>query len=259
MSPRVLFDTGAAASALADLIREAGNVVVFTGAGISTDSGIPDFRSPGGLWSRMEPILFDAFCTSEAARLEDWRRRFAMARDFARAEPNAAHRVIARLVREGKVTTVITQNIDGLHVRAGMPRERLVEIHGCADFARCLDCGRRHEISDAQADLERTGASPRCIDCGGLVKAAIVSFGEPMPEAAMHAAMAASVQADLFIAAGSSLVVYPAAALPQMAREAGARLVIASRDPTEQDATADLVLRAPLAAMFAPLESMKFA
>ncbi|MCF3934546.1 Sir2 family NAD-dependent protein deacetylase [Acuticoccus sp. M5D2P5] len=257
MTRRILSETTSASDALLDALRSAGRVVVFTGAGISTESGIPDFRSTGGMWSRMEPILYDAFLTSEDARLTDWQRRFDMAERFAAAEPNAAHRVIARLAQEGKVTTVVTQNIDGLHARAGVPRDKLIEIHGAGDHARCLDCGKRHEIAEAKHAIETTGAAPRCADCGGLVKAAIISFGEPMPQDDLEAAMRAAVEADLFLALGTSLVVYPAAALPQLAREAGARLVIASRAPTEQDQDADFVVRTPLAATFAALEQVK--
>ncbi|WP_245943873.1 SIR2 family NAD-dependent protein deacylase [Acuticoccus kandeliae] len=237
--------------------RSARRVVVFTGAGISTESGIPDFRSAGGIWTRMEPILYDAFLTSEDARLTDWERRFDMAERFAAAEPNAAHRVVAALARSGLVTTVITQNIDGLHTRAGVPREKLIEIHGAGDHATCLECGTRHEIEYAKETIERTGASPRCTACGGLIKAAIISFGQPMPEAELQRAMEESIEADLFLALGTSLVVYPAAALPQVAREAGAMLVIASRAPTEQDKDADLVVRTPLAATFAIIEQVK--
>ncbi|MBJ3774197.1 Sir2 family NAD-dependent protein deacetylase [Acuticoccus sp. 2012] len=254
----IMSNTEKATAALADAFAASRRAVVFTGAGISTESGIPDFRSAGGIWSRMEPILYDAFLTSEEARLTDWRRRFDMAERFSAAEPNGAHRAIAHLTRAGPVDLVVTQNIDGLHQRSGVPADRLVTLHGSGDHAVCLSCGMRHEISYAQATIEKTGKSPRCTRCGGLIKAAIISFGQPMPEDALHQAMEATVEADLFVAAGTSLVVYPAAALPAMAKEAGATLIIASRDPTDQDATADLVIRTPLAATFAPLESMKF-
>jgi NAD-dependent deacetylase len=249
----ILTEVDAAAAALADALASARRAVVLTGAGISTESGIPDFRSPGGIWTRMKPILFETFLRSEAARLEDWRRRFEMARLFAGAEPNAAHRGVARLAREGGIALVVTQNIDGLHARAGTPPDRLVEIHGTAAHAACLDCGRRHELDWAQERIATTGAAPRC-DCGGLVKAAVVSFGQPMPEPLVSRAVAAAASADLFVSLGTSLVVYPVAALPRIAWQAGARLVIASRDATELDADADLVIRTSLAATFATLE-----
>jgi NAD-dependent deacetylase len=193
----------------------------------------------------MEPILYDAFLTSEAARLEDWRRRFDMAARFRAAEPNAAHRAVARYVEMGRVALVVTQNIDGLHARSGVPADRLVELHGTSAYARCLDCGARHELSHAQDAIAKTGMSPRCTSCGGLLKAAVVSFGEAMPVEALHRAMSAAVEADLFLALGTSL--------PQLAAEAGAALVICSQAPTDQDGAAELVVRTPLAATFAPL------
>ncbi|WP_075220838.1 SIR2 family NAD-dependent protein deacylase [Acuticoccus yangtzensis] len=255
-----IFDrTEKAQQALSEAFASAERAVVFTGAGISTESGIPDFRSAGGIWSRMEPILFDAFLTSEEARLEDWKRRFDMAERFAAAAPNAAHEAVAHLAAEGPVSLVVTQNIDGLHTRSGVPPEKLVELHGAGDHATCLECHTRHEISFAQDQIATTGKSPRCTRCGGLLKAAIISFGQPMPEEALEQAMREAVMADLFVAAGTSLVVYPAAALPMMAKEAGARLIICSQAPTDQDQAADLVVRTPLADTFGPLKKMKFA
>lgn len=254
MSTLVLHDAADAAAALADALGRADDVVVLTGAGLSTESGIPDFRSPGGIWSRMAPIEYDAFCTSEDARLEDWRRRFEMAALFAAAEPNAAHRAIARLAADGPVSTVITQNIDGLHTRAGTPDDALIEIHGTAAHAHCLDCRQRVEIAEARALLERTGAAPRCPACGGFVKAAVVSFGEAMPQKKLYRAQMAAAECDLMIAAGTSLVVYPVAALPLMARAAGARLIIMSHAPTEQDDEAVVVIRSSLAATFDALD-----
>lgn len=257
--PYAIFDSAdKACRALAEAFEGANSAVVFTGAGISTESGIPDFRSAGGIWSRMEPIMYDNFLTSEDARLEDWRRRFDMAERFANAQPNGAHKAIAHLAKTGPVSLVVTQNIDGLHHRSGVPAEKLVEIHGAGDHAKCLDCGKRHEISFAQDQIAKTGLSPRCTGCGGLLKAAIISFGQPMPENELQRALEESVTADLFVAAGTSLVVYPAAALPLMAKEAGAKLIICSREPTEQDQMADLVIRTPLAETFGPLEQMKF-
>lgn len=235
---------------LAGLLRAAGRILAFTGAGISTESGIPDFRSPGGIWSRMRPITYQEFRDSEAARLEDWRRRFAMNEEFARAEPNAGHRALARLVAEGRDLSVVTQNIDGLHQRTGLPPERLLELHGNATFGRCLDCARRIELDEVRAAIAATGAAPRCPACDGPVKAAIVSFGEPVPEAVLHRALQLARSADLCLVVGSSLVVHPAAAVPQIARESGAELVILNRDPTPLDAIADLVLRLPIGAVF---------
>lgn len=250
----VIRDLAEAHAALGDALDGARRAVVLTGAGISTQSGIPDFRSPGGIWSRMEPITYQAFVASEDARLEDWRRRFEMADLFAHAEPNAAHRAIAALAADGPVDLVVTQNIDGLHRRAGLAGDQLIEIHGSGDHATCLDCGLTHSIDDAKSAIERTGAAPRCRTCGGLVKAAVVSFGQAMPEAALARAQEASLQADLFIAAGTSLVVYPVAALPPLAKSAGAKLAILSAAATEQDRMADFVIRTPLSETFRPWE-----
>ena len=247
-----------ARTALAEAFAETESAAVLTGAGLSTESGLPDFRSPGGIWSRMQPIEFDDFLVSEEARLEDWRRRFQMAELFAAAEPNAAHHVLADLAHAGKVACIVTQNIDGLHTRAGTPAERLVEIHGTAGHAHCLTCGARVEIEDAKAQIEARGTAPRCEVCGGLVKAAVVSFGEAMPIEAMRRAEDAASGADVFVAAGTSLAVYPAAALPMIAREAGALLIIASRAPTELDDYADLIIRTPLAETFAALRKKTF-
>ena len=257
MAAMILSDQAAASAALADAFRVAKRAVVFTGAGVSTESGIPDFRSPDGLWSRMAPIEFQDFLQSEEARLADWERRFAMGRLVGECQPNGAHRAVAHLVDRGVVSLVVTQNIDGLHARAGVPREKLVELHGNADRAECLDCGNAMSIAEAHAIVTKQERSPRCHACGGLVKVAVVSFGQSMPEDEMQRAMEASVEADLFVAAGSSLVVYPAAAFPQIAREAGARLVVANREPTDQDSSADFVIRTPLAATFSPLEHMQ--
>jgi len=238
---------------LADLVGEARLAVVFTGAGISTESGIPDFRSPNGIWSKIKPIYYDDFVSSETARLEDWRRRFLFRDEFRAAEPNVAHRAIARWIEEGRANAVITQNIDGLHERAGVPRDRLIEIHGNATYATCLECGRRHELDTMEEVIARTGLSPRCSACGGLVKAAVISFGQAMPTREMMRAEHAIEEADLFVAVGSSLQVQPAASLPMAAKYQGARLVIVNRDPTPLDGLADRVLRGAIGEVFAAL------
>jgi NAD-dependent deacetylase len=227
---------------LAALIKQAERAVVFTGAGISTESGIPDFRSPGGIWTRMAPIDFAEFLASEEARRETWRRRFAMEETFRAATPNRGHRAVAELVRRDKATTVITQNIDGLHQQSGIGDDRIIELHGNTTYAACLDCTRRYEIEALREAFERDGEAPHCRRCGGFVKTATISFGQAMPAAAMQRADAATLAADLFIVAGSSLVVYPAAAFPELAKRNGAVLVIVNREPTGLDAIADLVL-----------------
>jgi NAD-dependent deacetylase len=227
---------------LAGLIAKARRVVIFTGAGISTESGIPDFRSPGGIWTRMAPIDFADFLASEEARRETWRRRFAMEEVFRAAAPNRGHRAVAELVRRGKAAAVITQNIDGLHQASGVPAERVVELHGNTTYAHCLDCARRYELEAIRTAFEREESTPVCEDCGGFVKTATISFGQAMPPAAMRRAETGTIAADLFIVAGSSLVVYPAAGFPELAKRYGATLVIVNREPTGLDAIADLVL-----------------
>jgi NAD-dependent deacetylase len=227
---------------LADLIAGSNRAVVFTGAGISTESGIPDFRSPGGIWTRMAPIDFADFLASEEARRETWRRRFAMEEMFRAARPNRGHRAVAELVRRQKVVSVITQNIDGLHQASGVDADRVIELHGNTTYATCLDCRTRYEIDALRAAFELDGAAPRCGRCDGFVKTATISFGQAMPVAAMQRAECETRAADLFIVAGSSLVVYPAAGFPELAKRNGAALVIINREPTALDRLADLVL-----------------
>ncbi|MBS7537377.1 SIR2 family NAD-dependent protein deacylase [Ancylobacter lacus] len=218
--------------------------VAFTGAGISTECGIPDFRSPGGFWSRNRPISFDDFLASREARNEAWRRRFAMEAAFGGARPGRGHRALARGVERGRLTGVITQNIDGLHHASGVPAERLVELHGNSTYATCLNCGLRYELGWVRTRFEAAGgAAPDCATCGGPVKTASVSFGQAMPADEMRRARQMARSCDVFLAIGSSLVVFPAARLPLEARQAGATLVIINREPTEFDAMADLVLR----------------
>jgi NAD-dependent deacetylase len=228
---------------LARLIDKSHRAVVFTGAGISTESGIPDFRSPGGIWTRMAPIDFADFLASEEARRETWRRRFAMEETFRAAAPNRGHRAVAELVRRGTAAAVITQNIDGLHQASGIAAERVIELHGNTTYAACLDCERRYELDAVRAAFERDESAPVCDSCGGWVKTATISFGQAMPAAAMRRAETEAIAADLFIVAGSSLVVYPAAGFPEVAKRYGATLVIVNREPTGLDAIADLVLR----------------
>lgn len=240
------------AERLRELIEGARAAVAFTGAGISTASGIPDFRSPGGLWSQNRPIDFGAFVASPEMRREAWRRKFVMDDATRGAAPNPVHHAIARLVAEGRIACVVTQNIDDLHRVSGVPDDKLIELHGNGTYAACLDCGLRHELGDIRPAFEATGRSPRCRGCGGLVKSATVSFGQAMPQEAMRGAERAALECDLFLALGSSLVVYPAALLPRIAKRAGAPLVIANREPTDLDVHADLVLRDDLVEVFAP-------
>jgi NAD-dependent deacetylase len=229
-------------AALSQLIADARRAVVFTGAGISTESGIPDFRSPGGVWSRMKPIYYEEFLHDEDKRREAWNRAFTGAAGWTGASPNAGHRAVARLVASGKVSAVITQNVDNLHQDSGVPDGKVLELHGNASYATCLSCGLRHELEVLKQHFLGTDEIPTCHTCGELVKVATISFGQPMPVSVMQRAEAETLACDLFIVLGSSLVVYPAAGFPLMAKRNGAKLVIVNREPTEQDGFADLVL-----------------
>lgn len=228
---------------LGDMIAAASVIVPFTGAGISTECGIPDFRSPGGLWTRNRPIPFDEFVASQDARDEAWRRRFAMEETFAAAKPGRGHRALAALYKAGKVPAVITQNIDNLHQDSGIRPGDVIELHGNTTYARCIGCGKRFELSWVKQLFDRSGHAPDCSDCDEPVKTATISFGQAMPEDEMHRAAELARACDLLIAIGSSLVVWPAAGFPAMARNSGAQLVIINNEPTEQDELADLVIR----------------
>ncbi len=216
---------------------------------MSTESGIPDFRGPGGVWSRMKPIQFQDFVASEEQRREAWRRVFSGAAGWTGASPNAGHHAVATLVNAGKVAAVITQNVDNLHQASGVPVDRLIELHGNASYATCLACGLRHELEDLRRPFEALGDPPACRACGGLVKTATISFGQPMPEAPMRRARTASLTCDLFLVLGSSLVVFPAAGFPLQAKANGATLAIVNREPTDQDPFADIVLHDEIGAV----------
>jgi len=236
---------------LRDLVDEADVILPFTGAGISTECGIPDFRSPGGLWTKYQPIPFDQFMASSAMRNESWRRRFAMETQFSTARPGRGHVALASLHRRGKIPAVVTQNIDNLHQASGFAADKVVELHGNTTYATCLDCAKRHELAWVKERFEADGRAPECT-CGGYVKTATVSFGQAMPEAAMRRAEALSASCNLFLAIGSSLVVWPAAGFPLLAKRSCARLVILNRDPTDFDDIADLVIRADIGQTLEP-------
>jgi len=238
---------------LRELVEEARVVVPFTGAGISTECGIPDFRSPGGIWTKMRPIEFGDFLSSQEMRDESWRRRFAMEEQFGGAKPGRGHRALASLYKSGKIPGVITQNIDNLHQVSGVAPDHVVELHGNTTYATCLDCGKRYELSWVkQSFVQSGGRSPECTICDGYIKTATVSFGQSMPEAAMQRAQELTESCDLFLAIGSSLVVWPAAGFPLAAKRNGARLVIINRDETEFDEIADLVLHDDIGTTLAP-------
>lgn len=227
---------------LKELIDEAKTVVILTGAGISTESGVPDFRSPGGLWEQFRIVEYGEYIVSEEARIEDWHRRFFMADQIGQVEPNIGHTKIAQWINNGKCTQLITQNVDGLHLRGGAPQDKIIEIHGNATTASCITCSQHHSIDTCRTLFESTGTSPKCQSCDGLVKADIVMFGEKMPTMKTAQAFKIAETADLFIAIGTSLVVNPAAGLPLHAKHNDAKFAILNRDATQLDSFADCVV-----------------
>jgi NAD-dependent deacetylase len=244
-------------NAVADLQKLIGNarkVAPFTGAGISTECGIPDFRSPGGIWTKNKPIPFDEFVASQEMRDESWRRRFAMDAQFSSARPGRGHLAVASLYRAGKAAGVITQNIDNLHQLSGIAEEHVIELHGNSTYASCLECAKRYELEWVRQQFRAANErAPDCADCGGHIKAATISFGQAMPERALQRAETLTLDCDLFLAIGSSLVVWPAAGFPLLAKRNGARLVIMNREATDLDDIADLVVRDDIGTVLAPL------
>jgi NAD-dependent deacetylase len=231
----------AVAQRVADWLAEARAAVIFTGAGVSTESGIPDFRSPGGVWSRRKPVLFDDYVRDPEAQIEYWRQRRETHVDFAAAEPNVAHRTFANWEHSGRIRGVITQNIDGLHQIAGSLN--VLELHGTAREVACLECGERYDAESMLRQFEESQTVPRCTQCGGLTKHATISFGQSLSPRILQSAIHWARDADVFLVIGSSLVVTPAAELPALAKESGSRLVIINREPTPLDGIADEVIR----------------
>jgi NAD-dependent deacetylase len=230
-------------SIVADMIAQADDVVVFTGAGISTESGIPDFRSPGGIWTRFDPEDFtiERFLNSPETRKKQWRVLLEGGL-IADAEPNRAHHAIAELERIGKLSCVITQNIDNLHQKAGNMPGKVFELHGNMRWLRCMTCDARYPMEE-MVDKYRTREDiPSCEDCGGILKPDVIFFGELLPEITLKQATLHATSCDLFIVIGSSLVVYPAASIPIYAKDSGARLVIINHTPTACDASAHVLI-----------------
>lgn len=237
---------------LKQLINNSAYTVVFTGAGISTDSGIPDFRSPGGLWNRLAPIDYRDFMASDEMRVETWRRKVLLDQEIGKPKPNKAHYAISQLVDVGKVNKVITQNIDNLHQNSGLSEDQIIELHGNGTFAKCLSCNKKYQIDLVKEQFKKDNLAPVCT-CGGYIKSATVSFGQSMPPEAMQAAEEVSLACELFIAVGSSLKVFPAAGFPLLARENGAKFVIINREPTDLDGYADLILNDEISEVFSSL------
>jgi NAD-dependent deacetylase len=222
-------------------IRDNDRIVVFTGAGISTESGIPDFRSPGGIWTRYRPVTFQEYLSSESARIEAWRRRLDGWEQYKKAKPNIGHFFVQSLSGKEKLIGLITQNVDGLHSMAGLPDEQIVELHGSNRKVICLNCGKEFEPERIINQLVGDFSSPRCDSCGGILKSATVSFGQAMPEQAMRRAQEWTEQAEIFIVMGSSLQVQPAASFPVLAKHNRALLAIINREAGPLDDMADFV------------------
>jgi NAD-dependent deacetylase len=229
---------------IADCLRRSQRAVAFTGAGISTESGIPDFRSPGGIWQTSQPVYFQDFIRRPEARVEYWRQKAVAHNDFMRAKPNGGHRALAGWETAGRLRGVITQNIDGLHQVGGS--RRVLELHGTAREIGCLNCNARFDAEEMVQIFNTSGVVPRCPECAGLLKHATISFGQSLPADVLEEAAQWSRDADLFLAIGSSLVVTPAAELPAIAKHHNAKLAIINRDPTPLDSIADFVINAEI-------------
>jgi NAD-dependent deacetylase len=236
-------------------VKTSRSIVFFTGAGISTESGVPDFRSPGGVWTKYQPVLFQDFLASEPARVQHWQLKKATYELFKTVEPNVAHHAICEYEERGQMLGLITQNIDGLHKLAGTSDEKLVELHGTDRLVTCLTCGKRYQPADVYENLGETVTAPTCDACGGFLKSANVSFGQSMPVEAMQRAQAWSERADIFMVLGSSLQVQPAASFPVTAKHAGALLAIINRDPTPLDEIADFVHNGAIGDFFRRLQA----
>lgn len=237
-------------------VKNSRAIVFFTGAGISTESGVPDFRSPGGVWTKYQPVLFQKFLASESARIQHWQLKKATYELFKTVAPNLAHYAICEFEKRGQLLGLITQNIDGLHKIAGTSDAKLVELHGTDRLVTCLRCGKQYEPAEVYEDLGEEFTAPTCEVCGGFLKSANVSFGQSMPVEAMQRARSWTEQADVFIVLGSSLQVQPAASFPVIAKRRGALLAIVNRDPTPLDDMADFVHNGAIGEFFRRLQSM---
>ena len=235
---------------LSQYIKEAKNIVIFTGAGISTESGIPDFRGPQGVWKTNTPIYFQDFIGSEEVRRESWKRKFSGKDIIKKAKPNTGHLAVAEIISKHQSAYLITQNVDNLHQDAGVPDDKITELHGNASYASCLDCGIRSELRPIKKSFLENEVVPYCDSCGGIIKTATISFGQSMPEEGMQIAQRKTLGCDLFITIGTSLVVYPAAGFPKLAKEIGARLIIINNEPTDFDPIADLVIHEQIGKVF---------
>lgn len=238
---------------LSELISDSKAPIFFTGAGISTNSGIPDFRGPKGIWKTNKPIYFQEFINSKEKRIESWEKKFSNELNINKAKPNLGHQKIAEIMKIKDLSHLITQNVDNLHQETGVNEDQITELHGNATYAKCLDCQLRYDLSELKESFLRTNEPPLCDECNGLIKTATVSFGQPMPEEEMVIAQKKSINSDLFICIGTSLAVFPAADLPVLAKETGSKLVIINNEPTQMDHIADLVINRDISEVFSEI------
>lgn len=235
---------------LSEYIKKSKNIVIFTGAGISTESGIPDFRGPQGVWKTNKPIYFQDFIGSEKVRKESWKRKFSGGDIIKKAQPNIGHIAVADIINNHSSAHLITQNVDNLHQNAGVPDNKITEIHGNATYASCLECSKRFELKPIKEAFLKDETVPYCDSCGGIIKTATISFGQSMPEEGMIIAQRKTLACDLFITIGTSLVVFPAAGFPKLAKDIGANLIIINNEPTDFDPIADLVIHEQIGKVF---------
>ena len=238
---------------LNELISQSEDLVFFTGAGISTNSGIPDFRGPKGIWKTSKPIYFQDFVNSEEKRIESWERKFSNELNINKAKPNQGHMRISEIMKKKDLSHLITQNVDNLHQESGVSDSQITELHGNATYAKCLDCQLRYDLAELKKSFLSTKVAPLCSVCNGLIKTATISFGQSMPEAEMLLAQKKSISCDLFICIGTSLAVFPAADLPVLAKETGSQLVIINNEPTQMDHIADIVINRDISDVFSEI------
>ena len=235
---------------LNEFISKSETLVFFTGAGISTNSGIPDFRGPKGIWKTTQPIYFQDFVNSKEKRIESWERKFSNELNINKAKPNQGHKKITEIMKKKDLSHLITQNVDNLHQESGVSDSQITELHGNATYAKCLDCQLRYDLIELKESFLRSKEPPVCGVCNGLIKTATISFGQPMPEEEMVIAQKKSISCDLFICIGTSLAVFPAADLPVLAKETGSKVVIVNNEPTQMDHIADLVINRDISEVF---------
>ena len=238
---------------LNELISQSEDLVFFTGAGISTNSGIPDFRGPKGIWKTSQPIYFQDFVNSEEKRIESWERKFSNELNINKAKPNQGHMRVSEIMKKKDLSHLITQNVDNLHQESGVRDSQITELHGNATYAKCLDCQLRYELAELKESFLSTKVAPLCSVCNGIIKTATISFGQSMPEAEMLLAQKKSISCDLFICIGTSLAVFPAADLPVLAKETGSQLVIINNEPTQMDHIADIVINRDISDVFSEI------